>query len=82
LASPLKLLQSSTAATACPPTLLLHGKADPIVPVEQSELLHNVLQALAIDSELVLIDGYTHGDYRFNLDEPAERIHSFFAGLV
>jgi len=61
---------------------VLHGKADPIVPVEQSELLHTALQALAIDSELVLIDGYTHGDYRFNLDEPAERTHSFFAGLV
>jgi len=82
LASPLKLLQSSTAATACPPTLLLHGKADPIVPVEQSELLHTALQALGLDSELILVDHYTHGDYRFNRDAPAQSIHQFLDRFV
>jgi len=82
LASPLKLLNINGSAHACPPTLLLHGKADPIVPVEQSELMQAALQALGINSELVLIDGYTHGDYRFNRGEPAQRIHQFLDRLL
>jgi len=82
LASPLKLLQDSASNPACPPSLLLHGKADPIVPVAQSELMHEALQALGLESELVLVDGCTHGDYRFNLDEPTERIHRFLDRLL
>ena len=72
LASPLKLLQDS-----CPPTFLLHGDADPIVPVAQSVIMHDALLAAGIDSQLMRIAGYTHGDYRFNRDEPASRISDF-----
>lgn len=82
LASPLKLLNNSGSTPACPPALLLHGKADPIVPVEQSELMHASMKSLGLDSELMLVDGYTHGDYRFNRDEPAQRIHQFLDRLL
>jgi len=82
MASPLKHLQESASNPACPPTLLLHGTADPIVPVEQSELMHAGLQSLGLDSELMLVDGYTHGDHRFNRDEPAQRIHRFLDRLL
>jgi acetyl esterase/lipase len=72
LASPLKLVQSS-----CPPTFLLHGDADPIVPVEQSVMMHEALLSAGVDSQLMCIAGYTHGDYRFNRDEPAARMSAF-----
>ena len=72
LASPLKLVHGN-----CPPTFLLHGDADPIVPVEQSVMMHEALLAAGNDSQLMCLAGYTHGDYRFNRDEPAARISAF-----
>jgi acetyl esterase/lipase len=72
LASPLKQVQGN-----CPPVFLLHGEADPIVPIEQSRLLHEALLGAGVDSQLMCVDGYTHGDYRFNRDEPAEKMSAF-----
>ena len=72
LASPLRLFTG-----ACPPTLLLHGEADPIVPVEQSVILHETLLAAGVDSDLLRLAGYTHGDHRFNRGVPAERINAY-----
>ncbi|MFT4518459.1 MAG: acetyl esterase/lipase [Halioglobus sp.] len=77
LASPLQLAQSS-----CPPTFLLHGGADPIVPVGQSELMHSALLKLGVESQLMTVEKYTHGDYRFNRDEPADKICDFLSRLV
>lgn len=82
LASPLKLLQSLSSHASCPPTLLLHGDADPIVPVAQSELLHSALQGLGLDSQLIRIANYTHGDYRFNRHRPAQNICDFLDRLA
>jgi acetyl esterase/lipase len=62
---------------ACPPTLFLHGEADPIVPVEQSVILHETLLAAGVDSDLMRLAGYTHGDHRFNRGAPAERINAY-----
>ena len=62
---------------ACPPTLFLHGEADPIVPVEQSVILHETLLAAGVDSDLMHLAGYTHGDHRFNRCAPAERINAY-----
>ncbi len=76
LASPLKLVNNQ-----CPPTLLLHGDADPIVPIEQSELMHSALLAVGVDSDFMPIAGYTHGDYRFNRDKPAQKISQFLDRL-
>jgi acetyl esterase/lipase len=81
LASPLKLVQSPSIQNKCPPTFLLHGDADPIVPVEQSELMHAALLEAGVDSQLMRIANFTHGDYRFNRDEPAKRISVFLDSL-
>ena len=40
-----------------PPMLILHGTADKIVLVEQSELLAEALQKAGVEHELVVIDG-------------------------
>jgi acetyl esterase/lipase len=72
LASPLRLFKG-----ACPPIFLLHGEADPIVPVEQSVILHEKLLAAGVDSDLMRMPAYTHGDHRFNKGAPAERINAF-----
>ncbi|MDC3331207.1 alpha/beta hydrolase [Pseudomonadales bacterium] len=72
LASPLRRFTG-----ACPPTLFLHGEADPIVPVEQSVILHETLLAAGVDSDLMCLAGYTHGDHRFNRGAPAERINAY-----
>ncbi|MBT5053631.1 MAG: alpha/beta hydrolase [Gammaproteobacteria bacterium] len=72
LASPLRRFTG-----ACPPTLFLHGEADPIVPVEQSVILHETLLAAGVDSDLMRLAGYTHGDHRFNRGAPAERINAY-----
>ena len=77
LASPLKLFERN-----CPPTFFLHGDADPIVPVSQSVIMHEKLLAASIDSQLMRIPGYTHGDYRFNRGEAATKITAFLKDLV
>ena len=70
------------ANSSCPPTFQLHGGMDLIVPVEQSELMHAALQKLGVESQLMTVANYVHGDYRFNRDEPAQRISAFLGGLV
>ena len=77
LASPMKLVHSG-----CPPTFLLHGDDDPIVPVEQSILMHEKMLEAGADSELMHIAGYTHGDPKFNSGECAERVSAFLRKLV
>ena len=77
LASPLKLFRKS-----CPPTFLLHGNADPIVPVTQSIIMHEKLLEAGIDSQMMIIPGYTHGDYRFNRGEAAAKINAFLKDLA
>jgi acetyl esterase/lipase len=44
-----------------PPTLVFHGDADPIVPLQQSELLMKKLEELGVPHELVVRKGAGHG---------------------
>ncbi len=44
-----------------PPTLLIHGDADGLVPLSQSELILAELQSDNIESELIVIPGGDHG---------------------
>jgi acetyl esterase/lipase len=44
-----------------PPTLLIHGDADRLVPIRQSELIHNALKNANVATEFVTIPGGDHG---------------------
>jgi len=56
VASPLNWVTPSA-----PPTLLVHGTADPYVPYEQSVLMRDRLAACGVDTDLVTIEGAGHG---------------------
>lgn len=44
-----------------PPFLIVHGELDPIIPLNQAELLHEALQAAGVDSTFVVVEGMKHG---------------------
>ncbi len=47
-----------------PPFLIMHGDADPLVPHQQSELLHGLLVKAGVDSTLVIVPGHGHGFFK------------------
>lgn len=60
-----------------PPMLILHGSADPLVPVEGSIALYEALQAAGVPSDLILLDGAGHGEDAFYQPEIRSLILSF-----
>jgi acetyl esterase/lipase len=44
-----------------PPTLLIHGDADRLVPIRQSEIMHAALKQAGVVTEFVTIPGGNHG---------------------
>ena len=62
-----------------PPLLILHGTNDPLVPLEQSQLLHAAAQQKAIESTLQIVEGAKHS---FHLqpkqEDLRERVIDFF----
>lgn len=44
-----------------PPFLIVHGTEDPLVPFNQSELLHEALQKADVTTTLIAVDGGGHG---------------------
>lgn len=52
-----------------PPFLILHGTDDRTVPPNQSEAMHQVLQAAAVESKLHVIQGAGHGGPEFSKPE-------------
>lgn len=61
-----------------PPFLILHGDADPLVPLAQSELLHDALKKAGVASELVVVKGGGHGGAGFASAENRDTIAKFF----
>jgi acetyl esterase/lipase len=61
-----------------PPFLILHGDADPLVPLGQSELLHEALKKAGVASELIVIKGGGHGGTGFATKENQDKIAQFF----
>ncbi|MDP4659013.1 MAG: alpha/beta hydrolase [Opitutales bacterium] len=59
------------------PFLILHGTADPGVPVDQSERLHAALKAAGVESTLKLIPGAGHGGKEFDSPESRALIQAF-----
>lgn len=52
-----------------PPFLILHGSKDRTVPPNQSESIHQALQATNVDSTLRVIEGAGHGGPEFGEPE-------------
>ena len=44
-----------------PPFLILHGAFDAIVPLEQSQILHDLLTAQGVPSQLIVVENGGHG---------------------
>ena len=44
-----------------PPTLIIHGDADLLVPIQQAELILDKLKALGVETKLVVKKGAAHG---------------------
>lgn len=55
LVSPLTYVTSR-----CPPALIVHGKLDPLVPVEESLVFYNALQRAGVDASLVVLPQAIH----------------------
>jgi acetyl esterase/lipase len=71
-ASPLSFI-----AAGAPPFLIVHGRSDRAVPVQQSELLHDALARCGTDVTLHLMDGLGHGF----LDRPDAAPAAALAGI-
>lgn len=60
------------------PFLIMHGDADPQVPLAQSTRLHDKLKEAGVPSELAIIKGGGHGGPLFNTPEVQAQIFKFF----
>jgi acetyl esterase/lipase len=57
-----------------PPTLIVHGNADKLVPLASGQSIYDALKAAGVDTQLIVIDG---GDHGFTIPE-----HRARAGLA
>lgn len=57
-----------------PPFLILQGDRDPVVPLNQSQLLHEALIAAGVDSQLVIVTNGNHGFTRSDMSPSREEI--------
>jgi dipeptidyl aminopeptidase/acylaminoacyl peptidase len=73
LANPITHLSKSAA-----PFLIIHGDKDPLVPLSQSELLHNALKKEGVPSELIVIKGGGHGGKDFTGEAQQKIVDAFF----
>ena len=64
-ANPVTYVSSTT-----PPMLIAHGTADPLVPFNQSELLHDALAAHGVEVVFERLEGADHGGPGFEADSP------------
>lgn len=46
-----------------PPTLIIHGDADPTVPYQQSVALYNKLQSAGVKTTFITVEGGLHGKF-------------------
>jgi acetyl esterase/lipase len=60
------------------PILILHGDADPLVPLGQSEIFLDALKKAGVPAELIVIKGGGHGGPGFASAENQEKIAKFF----
>ncbi|MFG0266602.1 MAG: alpha/beta hydrolase fold domain-containing protein [Rhodopirellula sp. JB055] len=60
-----------------PPFLIIHGTSDPVVPANQSQLLHKALEDAGVENKLHLIQGAKHGGREFAAPEIRDMITTF-----
>ena len=65
-----------------PPFLIVHGDADPIVPVSQSELLHAALKQARVSTKLHIVKGGMHGGEAFKTPELQNSLRDFLNANV
>lgn len=65
-----------------PPYLLLHGTADPVVPIAQSEFLYEKLGQAGVRAEFLAIEGAGHAAPHFYQDEVNARVLAFLDGIL
>jgi acetyl esterase/lipase len=63
-----------------PPMLLVHGDADPLVPLAQSETLLAALKKAGVDASLYVVKGGGHGGFRD--PEVPPRVEAFLARVL
>lgn len=66
LASPINF-----ASKDDPPMLILHGDQDPLVPMNQSDKLYDVLKKAGVDVTLVKVKGASHGFAAVQKSDPS-----------
>lgn len=67
--------------SAAPPTLLLHGDADTLIPLEQATMLHEKLDGLGVRNNLVIYPGEGHGWEGDNLTDSFNKVELFIKSL-
>jgi dipeptidyl aminopeptidase/acylaminoacyl peptidase len=54
-----------------PPTLIVHGDADKLVPIQQSDTFVRRAQEAGVDAKLIVKPGVAHGWPKIEEDIPA-----------
>jgi acetyl esterase/lipase len=70
------------AGNQSPPTLLLHGGVDPIVPAAQSEALKNKLQTAGVAHQYVFYPSEGHGFTAATMDDAINKVAAFLRANV
>ena len=78
-----ELLKSASPVTYLtkddPPLLIFHGDKDQLVPLSQSEHVHNLYQEMGLESSLHVIEGAGHGGPQFSDPTRYQLTKEFFA---
>jgi dipeptidyl aminopeptidase/acylaminoacyl peptidase len=61
-----------------PPFLIVHGEADRLVPIKQSEILDEALRKAGVECTFIRIPGEGHGGRTFENAENLKKIEEFF----
>ena len=73
-ASPLTYLETGRKV---PPTLIMHGSRDCIVPFNQSCLLYERMRETGQDVTFVRVEGASHGSLGFHCAKTVDLVESF-----
>jgi acetyl esterase/lipase len=61
-----------------PPFFIVHGDQDPLIPLNQSQLLHEALNKAGVQVTLQVIKGAGHGGPAFQAPQIDELVFTFF----